>query len=403
MSYDIVPESAPFSPEQRAWLNGFLAGVLGSLDAENTQSGSAASLATAAAILPPLSGASDHADKDEEDFPWHDSTLPVVDRMSLAEGKPLERRMMAAMAQLDCGSCGYLCKTYAEAIATGKEKNLTLCTPGGTETAKLLRSLNKRSDKQSDVNIETPVTATKAAMPQAVGSRENPAKTKLISSERLNGPNSAKDTRHVTIDLLDSGLRYTVGDALGVLPTNCEQLIREVCQAAQVDGRAVVHIGELTRSLAEVLCERCLRTITSELCDRACERVRKRPKRNGDTVVDAQLLKRLEAFIESDSIDEFDVYEFLTKFGPLDLLAQDLVDTLAPIRPRLYSIASSQSVYPREVHLTVGRVENAVRGRARKGVASTMFADRLESGAGLRVFVQGAGYRVRGGGVRRRR
>ena len=29
---------------------------------------------------------------------------------------------MAAMAQLDCGACGYLCQTYSEAIADGAEK-----------------------------------------------------------------------------------------------------------------------------------------------------------------------------------------------------------------------------------------------------------------------------------------
>ena len=40
----------------------------------------------------------------------------------LAEGKPLERRLMAAMAQLDCGACGYVCRTYSEAIARGEER-----------------------------------------------------------------------------------------------------------------------------------------------------------------------------------------------------------------------------------------------------------------------------------------
>ncbi len=383
MSYDIVPESAPFSPEQRAWLNGFFSGVLGSLDAEDTRSGRAVSLAAAAAMLPPLSGSSDQAVESDEEFPWHDSTLPAAERMSLADGKPLERRLMAAMAQLDCGSCGYLCKTYAEAIATGKEKNLTLCTPGGSETAKMLRTLNKQRGTNSGIPVDT-----KATEPAVVGSRENPASVQLTSSERLNGALSAKDTRHVTIDLCDSGLRYNVGDALGVLPTNCELLVQDVCRAACLDPQAMVHCGEWKQSLAEVLRERCLRSVSSELCDRARERVQQRPKRNGDAEVDAQLLQRLEAFIDSDSIDEFDVCEFLVEFSPLDLLAQDLADTLAPLRPRLYSIASSQSIHPREVHLTVGRVENEVRGRARKGVASTMFADRLEPGASLRVFVQ---------------
>ena len=61
--------------------------------------------------------------------------------MKLAEGRSHQRRMMAAMGQLDCGQCGYLCKTYAEAIATGAEKDLTRCVPGGKPTAKLLKVL----------------------------------------------------------------------------------------------------------------------------------------------------------------------------------------------------------------------------------------------------------------------
>src|SRR5262249_56924711 len=59
----------------------------------------------------------------------------------LAEGRPLERRMMAAMGQLDCGQCGYLCQTYAEAVARGEEKSLTRCVPGGKETARTLKEL----------------------------------------------------------------------------------------------------------------------------------------------------------------------------------------------------------------------------------------------------------------------
>lgn len=400
MSYDIVPESAPFSPEQRAWLNGFLAGVLGSLDsqntrgtdgtlaAENTRGGSAVSLAAAAAMLPPLSGSSDPSHETEENFPWHDSTLTAAERMSLSEGKPLERRMMAAMAQLDCGSCGYLCKTYAEAIATGKEKNLTLCTPGGSETTKLLRTLHKQRDVNSGPPAESATDSATEAKAPPLGSRENPVRAQLKSSEKLNGAGSAKDTRHVIINLQDSGLRYNVGDALGVLPTNCDQLIHDICQAAQTDPQSSVLGGGLKRTLTEMLRERCLKSITSELCDRVRERVRQRPKHNGEALVDAELLNRINAFMDTDAVDEYDVLEFLSEFSPHGLVAQDLVDTLKPLQPRLYSIASSQSVHPHEVHLTVGRVENEVRGRVRKGVASTMLADRLASGAPLRVFVQ---------------
>ena len=61
--------------------------------------------------------------------------------MKLADGKPLPRRMMAAMAQQDCGQCGYNCKDYAEALFVKKEERLNLCVPGGKETARMLKNL----------------------------------------------------------------------------------------------------------------------------------------------------------------------------------------------------------------------------------------------------------------------
>jgi sulfite reductase (NADPH) flavoprotein alpha-component len=384
MSYDIVPESAPFSPEQRAWLNGFFAGILGSLDAENARSGNAVTLAAAAALLPPLSGQPAPPAESEENFPWHDSTLSAPQRMALAEGKPLDRRMMAAMAQLNCGTCGYLCKTYAEAIATGKEKSLNLCTPGGTETVKLLRELNKERKVQNAVqDSQTPPISH-----QPVGSRDNPAVAKLISSERLNREGSSKDTRHVAINLTNTNLRYQVGDSLGVIPTNCGQLIQLVCDAGKLSPGAIVQHGGSSKPLVEVLRDSCLRSLTTELCERAALRIRERPKHNGSVSIDSQLLQRLAAFVDSDEFGEMDVCDFLHEFSPSSLTEQDLADTLLPMRPRLYSIASSQQAYPEEVHLTVGRVEDEIRGRPRKGVASTMFADRLQSGADVRVFIQ---------------
>src|SRR6185436_14272983 len=87
----MIPESAPFSPEQRAWLNGFFSGLL-SLDA---RAGAA-----------PLDGAMpDAAAKalapDNDGAPWHDAAMPIAERMQLAENKPLPRRLFAAMAQQD--------------------------------------------------------------------------------------------------------------------------------------------------------------------------------------------------------------------------------------------------------------------------------------------------------------
>ena len=112
----VIPETAPFSEEQRAWLNGFFAGLV-SLDGFGItplSSGQAAAL---------IGGGASAKSNDDDDggAPWHDQSLPISERMQLAEGKPLRWRMMAAMAQQDCGQCGYDCKNYSGAIFSGKE------------------------------------------------------------------------------------------------------------------------------------------------------------------------------------------------------------------------------------------------------------------------------------------
>ncbi len=140
MAIPVLPESAPFTPAQRAWLNGFFAGVL-SVD-ETLPSATATRNATVVSILPASNGnGQTTAIEVEEDYPWHDPTMSIDERLQFAEGKPLELRLMAAMAQQDCGSCGYMCNTYAQAIARGEEKALTKCVPGGKETAKKLKEI----------------------------------------------------------------------------------------------------------------------------------------------------------------------------------------------------------------------------------------------------------------------
>jgi sulfite reductase (NADPH) flavoprotein alpha-component len=391
MTYRIVPESAPFSPEQRAWLDGFLAGMLGVLDNEKARGGSSSGLAAAAALGTPPPGDTVIASNEEESFPWHDSSLAISDRMKLADGKPVERKLMAAMAQLNCGSCGYLCKTYAEAIANGSEKNLTLCSPGGSETAKMVRLVIKEN---ASTATGTNSSSKSQPTPQKAlpGTRDNPVTAKLITSDRLNGSGSAKDTRHVEINLDGTNLTYRVGDALGIWPSNCDGLIRSVLAASSLDASTVVEyqsIGQPKQSvsLALALEGKCLRSIPALLVELGIENIKNRPKQNGSVAKDAKLIDELQAFLESDEMFDWDVLEFIERFPTVDWSPQAFLDSLSDQRPRLYSIASSQSKFPTQVHLTVGRVENDVRGRKRKGVASTMLADRVQAEGELRVFI----------------
>src|SRR5450631_2789622 len=132
---EVIPTSAPFSEAQRSWLNGFFAGLL-------SDGATALSAEHGAAVMPGPAG-----DGDDGEVPWHDQTMPIANRMKLAEGRPLRRRMMAAMAQQDCGQCGYNCNDYSEAIASKAEARLNLCVPGGKETARMLKALHEELEK----------------------------------------------------------------------------------------------------------------------------------------------------------------------------------------------------------------------------------------------------------------
>ncbi|MGZ3358602.1 MAG: (Fe-S)-binding protein, partial [Xanthobacteraceae bacterium] len=252
----LIPESAPFSAEQRVWLDGLFAGLL-SLEHGVTP----LSAEQAAALLP---GALDLAspsaattDDDDDDAPWHDPAMPLNDRMKLAESRPLRRRMMAAMGQQDCGQCGYTCQDYSDAIFSEKEKRLNLCVPGGKETSRMLKTLHQElgqtpaASKTAAIPPETlpPADATGAPATAPGCSRESPAQAIFLSRTRLNKPGSEKETWHVELDLSSTGIDYCVGDAFGVFPLNHPPLVDAVISA--LDAPPDFPIGG--RTLRDVL------------------------------------------------------------------------------------------------------------------------------------------------------
>lgn len=78
-------------------------------------------------------------------LPFHNETLTLPERMKIAEEMSggLEVKLFAAMAQTDCGACGWDCEGYANAIATGETKDISLCVPGESETFDMLEKLMK--------------------------------------------------------------------------------------------------------------------------------------------------------------------------------------------------------------------------------------------------------------------
>ena len=383
---NLVPDNAPFTPEQRTWLNGFFAGFLELGDAGISALSPEANAALMSGLLPAAKGPLD--DGDDGLAPWHDQTLPLVERMKLAEGRPLRWRMMAAMGQQDCGQCGYNCEDYSNVIFLRKEERLNLCVPGGKETARTLKTLYKELDEAPPAGATTsPSPAATladrpalAAMPAERGrSRDNPVEVMVHSRTRLNKPGSGKETWHLEFDLNGSGLDYAVGDTFGIYPTNDLALVDAVIKA--IDAPPDFPIGG--RTLRAVLQDSVSLGLTPDILFQLISYITGGERR--------QKAKALAAGEDPDGdAATLDVLAAIQKFPGIRPDPEAFIESLDALQPRLYSIASSLKTNPGRVALTVDAVHYDINGRTRLGVASTFLTNRIEPGQRIKAYVQKA-------------
>jgi len=209
-------------------------------------------------------------------------------------------------------------------------------------------------------------------------SKEQPLTALLSVNQKITGRNSDKDVRHIEIDLGDSGLRYQPGDALGIWYENDPVLVKELVELLWLKGDEQVEVQGKKHSLTEALQHHIELT-------------------QNTTVIVSQYagLSRddeLLALIEDKSALQHYAHNTplvdMVRQAPVELEAQQLIDLLRSLTPRLYSIASSQAENENEVHITVGVVRYEVDGRARTGGASGYLADRLETDGEVRVFIE---------------
>ena len=205
--------------------------------------------------------------------------------------------------------------------------------------------------------------------------KNNPYSAQLVDRRRLSAATSQKDTQHFSVSLGGSGLTYKCGDSLGVYPTNNPQTVAAVLKAAGFTGEEQVTIPKDTAPTS-------LRTALS-----------KRLSLNGPTYKFAQLLHdratdaaekaRLAAVIaEADPekkkawMEQREFLDLFEEHPSAKLGAQEFIELLRKLMPRLYSISSAPSKYPDEIHLTVAVVRYETNGRQREGVCSTFLSER---------------------------
>lgn len=217
----------------------------------------------------------------------------------------------------------------------------------------------------------TNVTPLRPHAEPVAWSPAHPFSAEVLANQRITAADSAKDVRHLELNLAGAGFDYEPGDALGVVPRNPGSLVAAVLAATHLDAAAVATRDGAAQPLHAWL------TAQLELTRLA------RPF--AAALAECSGSPELAALLRPEQGEAFRALQANTQ--PLDWLQRyaadwtpdTLVAALQPLAPRLYSIASSRAaVGDAEVHLTVAHVEYSTAAGTRFGAASHWLATRSE-------------------------
>lgn len=210
-------------------------------------------------------------------------------------------------------------------------------------------------------------------------SRKNPFPAPVLAVRKLTGEGSPKETIHIEFSLEGSGLEYTVGDALGVVPCNDPALVDALIAALCLDPSETVTVDDTGKTLRDAL-----------ISDYDITGLNKANITKWNAAVSDPDLAAILA--DKDRLKDFcwgrDFLDLAAKQnGKPFATGAEFTTILKKLTARLYSIASSPAAHPGQVHLCVGAVRYTTDDRKRGGVCSTYMADRVQAGDKVRVFV----------------
>jgi len=433
----MLPEHAPFSPDQRrgldsvlptldavqrGWLSGFLAAASTASTGPvvvappatirltvlyGTESGNTEALADLSVKAAKKRGfqavMKNMADLSPADLAKVSNLLVIVS--TWGDGEPPEtatafyKELMSAavpLAGLRYSVCALGDTAYEKFCQTGKDIDARLEALGGERvTARQDCDVDYEEAHQHWLEAALAALAPVASPPPAAITlphappvaaveygKKNPYPAEVLESLLLNGEGSAKETLHFEFSLAGSGLSYEPGDALAVMPTNGPACVKSLLQAAKLTGNEEIEVKNQGRKLlADALREDFDITALSRSF------LTKLAAATGSAKLNELLAEEAKEAFKSYCYGR-EIVDAIEDFAPTGLAPEVLAGLFRKLPIRLYSIASSPLAHPEEVHLTVAAVRYHSHGRQRHGVCSTYLADGVQAGDLVPMFVQ---------------
>jgi sulfite reductase (NADPH) flavoprotein alpha-component len=436
---DLVPENAPFDEEQRAWLNGFLAGLLGLGNGEGRAALDPALRHDTAGNATSNSGPDAHAASGPIASGQHPASLIVGTSIaggpvaggpvagSPVAGSPVAGRHLASgLASRGHAAAG---NPLSAVHPSGGHATAAAHLPGGALAAapgrdadvgsEGLGSAPFRNSEADDLDgpFASPASprfgadsaggprsdrawlhagAARRAMrgqeagapasmasprPRLVGAGREPGEAhrlRVKAQKKLTLADAGSEIREITLEHEGAELRYQAGDCLSVFPHNDPDLVRALLRAIGARGQEMVSTPNGTTEVWRCLLE-----------DLDITHVRDETLRLfADEAGRSEEAQVLRESIAQATPSSFDLLDLLTMFPSSRPSVERIVATLGALEPRLYAIASSPTHHPGELQLAVRVVRAERGGRERKGVASHFLSDGIFRGDDVFVRVQ---------------
>ena len=424
-----IPDSAPFSPEQREWLNGMLAELFSRAPHAASAAPAPAESLKIAIYVASQSGTAERLAKKiakQLKTAGHVPSVVSLEKVTPAmiaeqemaffvastygEGEPPESARIFRDALLD--DAAPMLRGLRYAVFCLGDRNYEHFCRFGIELDERLKALGAHRilpRVESDVDVDAPFAAwaeeltphlrrsdnvlvmpakeaeasyAAARLEAPTHTRDNPYHAELRERRTLTAESSSKQTVHLSFALEDSAIHYEAGDACGVIAQNCPTLVEEILSLLGFPQHTQLEIPKhgpvsMEDALAHHLqITRMTRKMVQAFAERAqCSKLA--------ALLIPEQSARLEEFLHGRGLIDL-LLEYPGAIGSADELAA----VLPRLTPRLYSISSSPAAHGREVHCTVGVVRYRTQNRNRGGVASTMLADRTAVGSRLPIYIQ---------------